>query len=244
MKSGAYEVKWKLAASVPVCALGLVAIYSALDWLLVERTGWLALDRDVIRFWLPSIFALALVFLFVSPRIALLKEGRRGAAKTLYWMIAVAIIGVPTVIAQFYVHAATGTLMRIPTGAEAANHAGQAYFRADSLCLDRTHIAVQPVIAVAGRHNEDLDVDVYIAVPLCEGGDVYIGLDYSHRIDNRLPSNEKEAQYRAFLKECDRKLAAENPSHFAYLERLGPAPHCAHMKKRLREKRSVAHRLF
>jgi len=212
-----------MAASVPACALGLLILYSTADWILVERTGWLALDRDVTHFWLPAVFALALVFLFVSPHTALLEEGRRGTAKSLYWMIALAIVGAPTVIAQFYLHAATGTLVPIHSAAQAADHPGQAYFRANSICLDRAHIAVQPVIVAAGRNNEYLDVDVYIAVPLCEGGNVYIGLDYRDHIDNRLSSNEKEALYRAFLKECDKKLATENPARYTYLERVGPS---------------------
>ena len=165
MKIEVGKVRWKLVAAVPLCALGLTAIYSALDWLLVERTQWLTLDRDVVHLWLPPLFALALVFFFVSPQIALFKEGQRGRAKSLYWTIALAVISVPTVIAQFYLHTGTGTLVHVPSAANAATYPDQTYFDADTICLDRSRLVFEPVITASGRHNEYLEINVYTAVP-------------------------------------------------------------------------------
>ncbi len=233
MKPNAIKVKLVLCLSVPLIALGFTALYSALDWLLVEQTGWISLDVEVVDLWIPGALAAVLAVTLVSPRISLLKLNEARNIPFLFTVVAIATIAIPAVIAQLYIHAATGELVHVASADAIASEPRAKFYSADRICLDRNHAAAIPVIEPVGRNNENLSIALYLAVPLCSGGDVRIGINYQQTIGNRLSDSEKGAQYRAFLKRSDAQFGAEDSSRYTYLERIGPSAALRNFNKAL-----------
>src|SRR5438552_7043660 len=102
MRSDTIRFKLGLFLAVPLITLGFVTVYSAFDWWLVEKTGWLALDHEVVSFWIPIALASVLVITLVNPRIAVLKLNEERNMPFLFTIVAIALIAAPTVIAQNY----------------------------------------------------------------------------------------------------------------------------------------------
>jgi membrane associated rhomboid family serine protease len=222
VNSYALKVKLWLLVSVPATALGLVLLYSAFDWLAVQ-SGLVPLDKDLTVAWIPIVLAVAATLLIVQPRISTLALSRWKALPGLYLIVAVAAVAAPAILAQFYVRSASGTLVHVGSAGAIADAPAAKYYKADLVCLDRERAIAQPVVEADGRDDEDLDVTLYVAVPLCEGGSVWIGYVYTDVIDNRMSDAKKDAAYDGFLKSSNASFDAEDTSRYTYLERLGPS---------------------
>jgi rhomboid protease GluP len=105
---------------LPVVALAAVfcTAYSLLNWLLVQRTDLIPLNDDVATYWLPLFAGWILVLVTVQPALGLLKKDKRGNLTFWYHAAAVAMVVVPTVIAQGYIRLATGKLTQVASLAE------------------------------------------------------------------------------------------------------------------------------
>ncbi|HWA92597.1 MAG TPA: rhomboid family intramembrane serine protease [Rhizomicrobium sp.] len=218
-----FKPKIGLLLSVPLLALAVLAGYSALDWLFVEETGWIAIDQELVATWIPFAIAVLLAFAVVDPKVKILMIDLE-RVNLLYTLVAIATIAVPTIIAQHYVHAASGTLAHVDDARAIASKPCARYFQAGHVCLDRVNPAVDAVAEVGGRHNENLRFLLYIAVPLCgDDNGVRIGLRYTETVDNRLSDAEKDARYRAFIDRSREAFDSEDPARYTYLERLAPS---------------------
>lgn len=52
---------------VILLSLGLALLYTALNWMLAAKSGWLAIDEEVVDYWLQGALAWTLVIVFVQP---------------------------------------------------------------------------------------------------------------------------------------------------------------------------------
>jgi hypothetical protein len=59
----------RLVLPVVLLSVGLALVDTALNWLLVAKTGWLPLDEDVVDYWLPGALAWILVIALIQPRL-------------------------------------------------------------------------------------------------------------------------------------------------------------------------------
>jgi membrane associated rhomboid family serine protease len=207
---------------LPVLLLmaALAALFSLLNWALVIKTGWLPLDENVAALWLPVAFAMVGVGFFLAPRLHILAFTPKRNFGGLYLMVAVLIVAGPTILVQKFLQGRVGEMASVTDAAVIAQHPEARFFTLGSVCLNKHGVPWHPRIAVAGDHDEDLNVDLYYAVPFC-GTQVYLGLEWHRTLDNRLAEKKKDALFEAFLKDADRDLTALDPRAIRYFERVG-----------------------
>lgn len=206
--------KSNLALLVPASALGLAVLYTLVNWALMG-----ILDKDVADLWLPLASAAILTMAVILPRLRLWTGVERKYLLLAQTVAAFVFVALPVTIAQDCLYNMSGTLVRIADAQEIARRPDARYFKAERICVDGDRVAADSVFE-DGDDDQVLHVTLYVAVPLCGRGDLWLGLIYRHDIDERLAQAEKDAQYRAFLKRTDAQLATFDPMRATYLERL------------------------
>ena len=200
--------------------LGIAALISLLNWALVIRTGWLPLDEDVAAIWLPAGLAMVAVGFLIAPRLHLLAFNPKYKFAGLYLMAAILCVAAPAILVQEYFQASTGEMVTVVDGAAIAQHPEARFFTVGAVCLNKHQVPWHPRVSVAGDHDEDLNADLYYAVPFC-GTQVWLGLHWQRTFDNRVSDKQKDALFDAFLKDADRDLRAFDPHAIRYYERVG-----------------------
>jgi rhomboid protease GluP len=215
---------------VPLFALAAAVLvgYSLLNWALVARTNLVPLSDNVVDYWIPLGASWVLVLFLIQPALGLLKRDKRGNLPVLYHAAAVAVVAVPTFVAQGYIRTATGDLTRVKEMGEIASAAVTKYYAADSVCVDYKASLFAPVVSTSGRNNEWINVDLYDAEPLCPRKDtdaknqaVWIGIVSHTSFSSSLSRSEREAAYKAFLQRADTQFRQEDPQSYRFFERVG-----------------------
>lgn len=213
---------------LPTLAMIFVPLYSLLDWVFVSGTGFIPLDEDVAGIWLPLVIGALLVAFFIAPRLRVLALSKKRNIPFLFQLVAVAAIVVPTIIAQSYMRIETGKVERVSSLDTIGPSAQSKYYLADLVCLDRQRAVGAPVAEVAGKHNESLNVTLYVDAPVCERGllgteapHVWIGLEYNHTINNRDSAAAKDKDYNAFAAKSQSDFFSMDTTKYRFFERVG-----------------------
>ena len=206
-----------------ILAAGFVGVYSLANWFLVARTGWLPLDQDVVTYWLPIALGVILVGALIAPRLRVLNLSEKRNIPLLYQVVAMALLIVPTCIAQAYITTASGSLMHVERADMIASAPRSKYYAATSVCADRQHPLVARQNELSGQHNEYLDFKIYVLVPVCDtaGKPEWIGLAYSDSTDSSATDAEKDAIYRAFAERSQHEYDGFDFGKVQYFEQLG-----------------------
>jgi len=84
---------------------GFTAAYSLLNWLCVAKTGLIPLDESVANLWLPCGLAVVLVIILMRPHLRLLQiHAKRSNLPSFYYLAAIAVVAIPALVAQGYLH--------------------------------------------------------------------------------------------------------------------------------------------
>lgn len=225
---------------LPLLALALVAVLSLFNWLLVAGTGILPIDEEVVDVWLPGGLAVVLVFALIHPRLRLLALNEKRSVPLLFDIAAMVAVAVPAIVAQGYVHDATGTLLHVADAALVTPGTPARYFTADRVCLDRDKLAADVAFGSSGRNGETLTMDLYVAVPACRADAakpaVWIGFRYRDGVSRNSGDAKLDAEYKAFLQHSQDALNAEDASRYRYLERVLPGAELRNFAKALRKR--------
>jgi len=210
------------AVVLPLIAvmLGAAALLALLNWGLVLRTGWLPLDEDVAAIWLPVAVALAAVGFLIAPHLHVLAFNPKSNIGGLYIVAAIIFVAGPAILLQEYLQATTGEMVAVADAAAIGQHPNARYFTVGSVCLNKHQVPWHPRVSVSGDNDENLDIDLYYAVPFC-GTKVWLGLQWQRTLDNRLGDKAKDALFEAFLKDADKDLRAFDPHAVRYYEKVG-----------------------
>lgn len=211
-----------------VIAISFVALYSFLNWILFIKADFLHLKEDVFQFWLPFALPWIPVLIWLRPRIKLLKF-KNDNTSFFYQLITAMAIAVPTVVAQKYLSTATGKLTQLDTISQYEKVKVTKYYSLSKYFIDKDNIGIINTATVSGKHNEDLNLFVYVALPILINShdsvkgecSYFLGKKYSKLISNRLSDNEKEKIFKEFTDECQAQYDTTNFQNFVYLEKLG-----------------------
>lgn len=221
----AVKLRYIIGPTVGLSIL-VASVYSLLNWLLVARSDFVPLDESVARIWLPLAVSWVLVIIFVQPGLRLLKDDKENHLSFIYHVAAVAVVAVPTMIAQGYVGAASGGMTHLGGLNEIGSAAATKYYSVDSLCLERSAAIFHPAVHVTGKNRSALEFDVYALMPICHQREsdaplVWIGGKFheSHRAS--LPRSEREARLAEFVRRSSAEFRQRGTKAFAYFARLG-----------------------
>jgi rhomboid protease GluP len=228
-RSGALAAKFRYIIA-PTAGLSILvaSVYSLLNWLLVARSGFVPLDETVAKLWLPLAVSWVLVIILVQPSLRLLKDDKEERLSFLYHFAAVAVVAVPTMIAQGYVGAASGGMTHLSELNEIGAAAATKYYSVDSLCLERTAAIIHPAVRVTGKNRSTLDFTVYALMPVCRQRDtgssaplVWISGKFHESHGASLPRPEREAKLAEFVRRTSAEFTQRDTKAFLYFARLG-----------------------
>lgn len=210
--------------------ISFIVIYTSLNWLLFIKTNTLSIKEDIVNFWLPFGLPWIPILIWFRPRIKLLKlTGGNGNLPFLYQFIASIAMAAPTIVAQGYIEKASGTLTKLETINQIDKSEQTKYYSLKKFYIDKTNIGVHSSFDVSGKHNERLNMHLYVVLPIL-GSEVdkansnclaWLGVEYSEQISNRLDEKEKEEKYQAFANESQRDFENKNINKFVYIDRIG-----------------------
>ena len=215
---------------VPLFALTAAVLlgYSLLNWALVARTNLVPLSDNVVDYWIPLGASGILVLWLIRPALGLLQQNVKGNLHVYYSFAAIAVVAVPTFVAQGYIRTATGDITHVKAVSDIAAATVSKFYAADSVCLDYKASAFEPVVSTSGRNDEWINVDLYAAEPLClakttgaKNPTVWIGIKSRTSFRSSLSRSEREAAYKDFLQRADTEFQQEDPQSYRFFERVG-----------------------
>lgn len=210
-------------------AVCLISGYTFLHWLLFIRFHVFSLDEEVLNLWLPIALPWLPLYFWLKPRIKglVFKKTARDPLSILIFFASIAIVA-PTIIAQYYLETASGTLTQLSDINQIENQNPTKYYTITNIYLDKRDIGVQSTFDVSGRYNESFNMHIYIAVPIFSSSSevknnnciAWCGIKYSRQINNHNTQEQKETAFNRFASFCQDQFDALD-EQFIYFDRIG-----------------------
>jgi membrane associated rhomboid family serine protease len=215
-----------------IIAISIIVGYSILNWLLIIKLQLFSLKEIITNLGIPFALPWIPILIWLRPRIKLLnlKTNRNRDLTELYIMMAGFAIIAPTIIAQEYLLTSTGKLTKLENISQVSNTRELTkYYTLKDFYLDRSHSVEYVSVEVSGKHNEDLNFHLYVAVPIFATATdttkeeclAWYGIKFDDRISNRGNEAEKNAKYERFIKQSMYEFENKNLSQFVYFDRIG-----------------------
>ncbi|HEY4287803.1 MAG TPA: rhomboid family intramembrane serine protease [Puia sp.] len=217
---------------LPFLALALIIIggYTLLHWLLFIKLHIFSLNEEIINLWIPIFLPFIPVYLWLRPRISLLKlKTKKSDLPGLYIFIAAFAIATPTLIAQHWVQTASGKLTLLDNIDHITDYEATKYYTLAKFYVDRSHPGTRSRFVVSGKHNESFNMKLYIVLPILSSPadtansncKAWYGIKYDRTISNRLTQQDKQQLYSEFVDFCQKTFDTIDLSRFIYLNREG-----------------------
>lgn len=209
--------------------LGLIIGYSFLHWIIFLELELFQLKEIYTNFGIPFVLTGLVAWFVLRPRFKILNlEAKRGNWRDFYSFILWIALTVPVIIAQEYIVSATGKLTELNSINEINKFEKTKYYSVKNYYIDKNAIGVNPAFDVSGKHNENFNMHIYVALPIFEKvidtsnvePAAWLGTEYRKTISNRLEPNEKEHKFQEFMNESQKDFDRKNVSEFVYLDRL------------------------
>lgn len=213
-----------------IIAIILTAGYTLLNWLLFIKFHAFAVNEDILNIWIPMALPWIPVLIWLRPRIKLLNLKRKKSdLPGLYVFIAGFAMCAPIIVAQSYLETATGKLTPLGNISQLENHEPTKYYSLKNFYLDKTNIGVQPVFDVSGKHNQYLNMKLFVVLPILNSAAdtssstciAWYGIKYQQQISNNLDGQEKQERFQKFASESQADFDQKNVDEFVYFDKIG-----------------------
>src|SRR5579885_2146826 len=187
-----------------------ISIYTFTYWILFEKLKINSFKEDLVQIWIPIVFACITVFIWLRPRVHLLKlkTGNRRNPSTLYNLVAAAAIAVPIIISVQYIDEMSGQLIKLSKVTDIKSLSDEKYFSIDSLFIDTSSTHSKMRISYSGRYNEYLDMNLYLTSPIIrnesdtfESPPAFLGAKYHTEISSHISDEQKNEAYEKLYNE-------------------------------------------
>ena len=209
-----------LALSFILCYLLLyLALYI---WLKI-----VPLKEEILQLWIPMIFGGIAVYIFIRPRVHLLKLDKdNGRVRTLYYLVATALLAVPIIIGTIFLDTSTGKLTELNDITEINQKPSTKYYTVNNHKVYEAGAGIESAIRMSGKHNNTTNFDIYISVPLIKTWDdtlnspaAFLSYHYHESYSHRLSAAERKDRWAEFWTMSLYQF--HNLSkHFIYLDRM------------------------
>ena len=210
--------------------LSFIGVYTLINWCCSIQLGWVFLNEDVINLWLPLLLPLLPILIWLQPRLSLMRlKVKGGTWATFYMAMATLAIGIPALLAQDYLFAATGSLATLHTIGEIHAQPLTKYYRLQQYYIDKDHGGVYRHTYLSGKYNSTYNMAIYIALPVFNSAtdtagkkaDCWLGYAYKSSTGNYHSAAEKDTAFHHFAVESRTDFEARNFDSFTYLLRPG-----------------------
>lgn len=229
--------------------IGFITVYTLLHWAIFIKADLFHLKEDVTKFWLPLSLPWIPILIWLRPRINLLRfknENGNFAHQMLIWLATAA----PAIVAQEYMTTATGELTALETIAQFDHDAQTRYYTLKRFYVDKTNAGVKKTVSVTGKRKNDLNLLIYIAMPVLtvvsDTANVecsyFIGKKYIKTVRNNLSEEEEEAAFETFEAQSQLDFDTCNFQQFVYLEKMGYSDDLEKFDQALRKSKYVRYK--
>ncbi|MCG7588048.1 rhomboid family intramembrane serine protease [Photobacterium sp. OFAV2-7] len=201
--------------------ISLISGYTFIRWLVDIKLHLISIDEMVWDLFIPGGLAICTTLLLTRKRLQVFRI-KGSAPSSLTKLLMTIALAVPMVIAQSLVSSASYDLIELPNEDDIPAYKHEKFFSLEQYRVRPSLFASDASFRVRGKHNEDLNIHLYIAVPMDQKKNIWYGIRYTKTINNHLEENEKEVLFSAFLEEVDQKFRNHDfysQSHFELLKK-------------------------
>lgn len=142
-------------------------LYSCLHWAIIIVPAVTAIPDDTVNVWVPLIAPAIPIFIWVRPRLKLLKiENKKGRLDFLYMFICTVIIGGPAAITQHYLQTVTGKLTALPSITNISTASGTKYYSIQDYYADKSLAKTWYITEIIGKGRGSIKLKLYFVTPL------------------------------------------------------------------------------
>lgn len=200
--------------------------YTFLHWFLFIYLKVYPIREDIVMIWIPFATCWIPVYIWVYPRLKLLKLINKYGKNVgdLLIMIASIAILIPSCSTQYYIKSATGKLSNLEKMSDIDKQVNTKYYKVKKYFVSKQNIVEHYVFGVTGKYSTDFNMNIYIAMPIFDSSNdvipsAWFGVRNKETISNRLSDGEKEEKFQGFLLRTRNKFKEFEPNKFEYLER-------------------------
>lgn len=231
-----------------VIAISFIVLYSGFNWFVCQKWQWLNPKQELLEYWLPIALAWFPVTIWLRPRLKLLRIKESNLFGIQF--LAVALIVLPTVIAQMYIFSEAGKITKLADINQLSKKPPTKYYQPDSFVIDNVHVGYHATLEVSGKHNDKLNYNLFVTLPILEKLEdtgrqecsYWLTKVYSEQFDNDFTSAQEDSLYQKFIDRCQASFDSTNFNHFSFLERISSSEDdYEKFKKAVRETDFVHH---
>ncbi len=207
-------------------AIGTIALYSLVHGLYIY-CGLDLLNQEVVEYFIPIALPIIPIYIWLYPRYKLI-QARKGKDQDFNMALfaAVAIIA-PLIISQMYLDKAVGSLVKLDNTTEINTKPQSKYYELKNCYFDKQYAGFHGKSDVSGRHSQDLNFHIYVALPIFKDADdtannvntLWLGRVYNKTVGNHGTEEEKDKKYDDFRKTVIEDFDTRDFKQFVYLKR-------------------------
>lgn len=210
-----------------ILAAGFIFLYTSINWIFFIKLDIVPVQQEVIEFFLPFLLAVACAWIWLGPRLTLLRLSERGMF--FYKLTAGMAIATPAILMQVSIYKAAGEMACLDNAYAIVKQKGTKFYAFRDIYIDKENAGIHVAFDTSGKSNESFNMHLYLALPIWAGSEdmarkscpAWLGVEYSKQIHNSLSDAAKERLFQEFVEKSRMDFSAKEVSGFAYLERPG-----------------------
>lgn len=208
---------------------GFLAGYTFLNKILFAEPAFYPVPEAALTFWLPLCLSAVIYFLFVYPRLQILRlNGSAGSLVHLYNVVLLLVFFVPCLLAQLYIAKAGARMTRLASVTEIKERRNSRYYQLDNYFADKRTPGVYMSDGGGLMTISPQKYEIFVAVPLFNKEqdaarrtpEAWLGLSYQQDVSHDLNQQEKKRLLGKFLKNSYKLFRKSDLANFSYFDRL------------------------
>ena len=148
----------------------------------------------------------------------------------LFLLLTYLVMVIPCFLGQFYLSKKLGKSINIETVKHLKKTSNYKFLTIQKYYLDQEHFSTYKTYSISGKHNEDLNLEVYFAIPILEKANdtnlntckAYISYPYFKTIDSDISASTFNEVLNEFYDESLADFLITDFNNFVYLEKIAP----------------------
>lgn len=212
---------------IAVCLIGGITF---LNWLLIIHLRLIEPKEIYIEFAIPAILAFLASFIWIRPRIKVLRfKEREDDRHFVYWFFPVLFLAVPAIMLQMHVAKSFGKLVELPKIENIYDQPLEKYYTVGQLYIDKERAGYSTDFSNTDN-GKKFRMEIFGVFPVYNSvGDLsdntipfaWYAKKFVDDISNSLSPSEKEDEFRTFASNTEAEIGRMSFAGYQYFEREG-----------------------
>lgn len=206
-----------------------ILAYLALYWFFFIFLNYRFPALDFLQVLLPILLAGIAVFIWYRPRLSVIRY-KNPNSKTTHLFIACFALYIPTYVGSAYLEQVCGKLTLLPSINALKGAAKSKFYQVKSYYLDCENYSVYQNYYMDGKHNENFNMEVHIAIPILASANdtqsnhcsAYLSMCYQKTLSSNYLKQSFENEMSDFKNLSLKEYEQTDFTGFQYLETIEP----------------------